>query len=488
MPRPHHSFRVTDELGQIQRLAPGHDVVSSSRSRDWLILGLGPDPKALAASLPPDAQVRYMECPAFLDQMDQDWRAAIPADWQRVARFDPQAEGNILFSSAALRLFPGFWTPVLAALLLPCPATSPGTSPPTVLLAACDGSTLAPDVAQAFRDEGLTVRALDRRDLLDCLEQKRPVLALSLNFAGLDRHGEILALLARAGVPVAVWCVDNPFLSLSGVRTNAWQALHLFVTDAWCLEPLKRHGACHASVLPLAAGRHFFAARPDHPELAENLLYVGRSAIPDKDLFFSGLHLRATLVDEARQMLESGERPDFGWWAGRLGYDRLWPGRDARRVGQGAEALSRDWRVRVLREAADTGRLALCGDDAWRELLDKPFLALPCVDYHEGLPGLYASARYVLGAASLLLPQALSQRHFDVWAAGGCLLTDATPGLDLFPAELTRPITYRTAGDLPRLFRLPDRERAELVRAWREHIADAHTYRHRIRTILEQVV
>ncbi len=54
MPRPHHSFRVTDELGQLQRLAPGHDVVSSSRSRDWLILGLGPDPKALAESLPPE--------------------------------------------------------------------------------------------------------------------------------------------------------------------------------------------------------------------------------------------------------------------------------------------------------------------------------------------------------------------------------------------------------------------------------------------------
>ena len=103
MPRPHHSFRVTDELGQLQRLAPGHDVVSSSRSRDWLILGLGPDPKALAESLPPEARVRYVECPALWEQMDEDWHAAIPTDWQRIETFDPLAEENILFSGAGRR-------------------------------------------------------------------------------------------------------------------------------------------------------------------------------------------------------------------------------------------------------------------------------------------------------------------------------------------------------------------------------------------------
>ncbi len=103
------------------------------------------------------------------------------------------------------------------------------------------------------------------------------------------------------------------------------------------------------------------------------------------------------------------------------------------------------------------------------------------------MPGRYASARYVLGAASLLLPHALSQRHFDVWAAGGCLLTDATPGLDLFPAELTRPITYRTAREIPELLRRPDQERTALIAAWRTHIAAAHTYRHRVRTILESL-
>ncbi|MGD9609241.1 MAG: glycosyltransferase [Desulfovibrionaceae bacterium] len=487
MPRPHHSFRVTDELGQLQRLAPGHDVVSSSRSRDWLILGLGPDPKALAESLPPEARVRYVECPALWEQMDEDWHAAIPTDWQRIETFDPLAEENILFSGAGRRLFPGFWAPFLAALLLPCPAAHAASGPGTVLLGASTGSTLAPDVRQAFRDENLVVRSLERADLLDCLEQTRPVLALSLNFAGLDRSGEVQALLDRAGVPVAVWCLDNPFLVLAGVRNAAWRTLRLFVTDAWCVEPLARHGARQVQVLPLAAGRHFFEAAPDHPELAQSLLYVGRSAIPDKELVFSGLHLRPERVTEARAMLERGERPDFGWWAKRLGCDTFWPGRDARRVGLGAEALTRDWRVRVLRQAARSGRLAVCGDEAWRELLDEPFTALPCVDYWEGLPGRYASARYVLGAASLLLPHALSQRHFDVWAAGGCLLTDATPGLDLFPAELTRPITYRTAREIPELLRRPDQERTALIAAWRTHIAAAHTYRHRVRTILESL-
>ena len=41
------------------------------------------------------------------------------------------------------------------------------------------------------------------------------------------------------------------------------------------------------------------------------------------------------------------------------------------------------------------------------------------------------------------MSEALTQRHFDVWAAGGFLLTDRTPGLDIFPRELVEPIVLR---------------------------------------------
>ena len=58
MQSPPRRLRLTDELGVPKTPGPGHDIVRTSRLGDWLILGLGPEPAALAASLPPDASVR----------------------------------------------------------------------------------------------------------------------------------------------------------------------------------------------------------------------------------------------------------------------------------------------------------------------------------------------------------------------------------------------------------------------------------------------
>jgi hypothetical protein len=488
MPHPCKRLRLADELGVPQTVPGGHDVVNRAPGQEWLILGLGPDPLALAATLPPQARVRYLECPAFWEQAGMAWREAIPASWQRIERFDPLVDQNILLANGSRKLFPSFWAPILAALLLPQPPLPEETGTRTVLLVARQGSLIAPDATAALWDAGWTVRSLtDQAGLVECLENGGPGLFLSINFTGLDRYGEVQAVLARAGVPVAVWCVDNPFHSLSGVKTNAWKDLHLFVTDDWFIEPLRQYGARHVHHLPLAAGRHFLTASPDRPDLADKLLYVGHSAVADKDLFFSGRSIREAFLDQAKAMLDDGQRPDFGWWTSKLGLARLWPGLQSRSAGIGAEESTRLWRARVLTAAAGTGRLAICGDAAWRDLVDRPFEFLPAQRYHGALAGFYASAKYVIGAASLLLPHGLSQRHFDVWAAGGCLLTDDTPGLSLFPPELTRPITYRTASQAAALARSLEPDRAGLIRAWRELIAREHTYSRRIRTLLERI-
>jgi spore maturation protein CgeB len=100
---------------------------------------------------------------------------------------------------------------------------------------------------------------------------------------------------------------------------------------------------------------------------------------------------------------------------------------------------------------------------------------------------MYASARCVVGATSPLLPRGLTQRHFDVWAAGGCLLSDDTPGLDLFPEELTRPVVYRAPSDIPDALKSLERDRAGFIHAWRELVSREHTYAHRIQSILTRI-
>ncbi len=485
MPVPIRRLRLFDELGMPKALAPGHDVVRRSSGSDWFVLGLGPDPRALADGLPRDARVAYLECPAFFEQAGEAWRAAIPSGWRRVEAFDPLSDRNVLLYGGALRLFPAFWGPGLAALRLPRPAPPEACPGKTALVPDLESRLIVPEAVAALREEGYAVVSVGSDGLAAFLARNRPDLYFSVNFAGLDRYGETQALLARAGVPVAVWCVDNPFHALSGVKTQAWKDLHLFVTDAWFVDPLRRHGAKKVHHLPLAASPGFFRATADHPGLADKLLFVGRSAFPGKERFFAGLTLPEALWATAQAMLRDGRRPDFAWWSQQLEIESLWPGQQARRAGFGAEESGLVWRSLVIREAARSGRLAVCGDAAWREAAGVPFELLPCVDYYGPLAGMYASARSVVGAVSPLLPHGLTQRHFDVWAAGGCLLTDRTPGLDIFPRELTDRIVYDRAGDIPALAGSLDSDRDGLIRSWRKLIAARHTYRHRIRTLLD---
>jgi hypothetical protein len=478
---------LVDSLGFERTLADGHEPIALPGGRRWLLLGLGPDPAVLAARLPAGAEVRYVECPEFIERAGPDWLAAIPAGWRRVTDFDPLEPVNILAYRQALDLFPVFWAAIRARLLLPRPLNAAPGRDKTVLVPQVPGSLLYPALAAAFAAEGFAVRPVSREGLLAGLEGERPALFFSVNAQGLDRLGEVQAVLARVGVPLAVWCVDNPFHVLSGVKTPAWREAHLFVTDDWFVEPLRRHGARRVHHLPLAVDPAFWPARPARPELAGRLLFVGHSAFADKERFFAGLRRDPVLWAEALEMLARGERPHYGWWAGRLGLETLWPGKAARQAGFGAEETGLAWRRLVIGQAALAGRLAVCGDTAWRELVAEPFELLPPVPYGPVLAGMYASARAVVGTVSPLLPQGLTQRHFDVWAAGGCLLTDASPGLSLFPEELTRPITYARAQDIPRLARERAHDRDGLIAAWRELLAAGHTYGHRVRRVLEVV-
>ena len=487
MPAPPRRLRLKDELGSLKTLISGHETVKTSPNRNWLVLGLGPDPLALAQSLPRDAAVSYLECPSFFDQAGEDWRSAIPAGWLRVKSFDPQSDQNVIMYHSSMQLFPGFWGPVGAALALPRPAPRGESGEKTALIPLARSRLIATEIGLALQGEGFQVQPMAANGLVPTLEQSRPELYLSINFAGLDPYGAAYSLLARAGVPVAVWCVDNPFHSLSGVRSDYWKNVHLFVTDSWFVEPLTRHGAKNVHHLPLAANQEFFQATPCRPDLADKLLFVGRSAFPGKSDFFAGLTLQDDAWAEAQNMLARGERPDFGWWAERLGIDSFWPGRQARRAGFGAEESGLAWRSMVIREAAKTGNLTVCGDEAWRNHVDAQFTLLPSVDYYGPLASMYASARYVVGATSPLLPHGLTQRHFDVWAAGGCLLTDATPGLGIFPDDLTKPVTFNKASDIVAMAKRLEPDRAGLVKQWKELIAREHTYARRIRTILERI-
>lgn len=579
MTRPER-MRIRCEDGTLQTLSSGVTAFDTytnvGHGGATLILGLGPDP-AVAVTLTggtaseagaetgirpsagtgirPVPDVLYMECPEFTLQMPRSWHTALPPHWRRLAPTDLASAlggttakapaggpdrtgerdgvGRIIVYRQNLRLFPSFWGPLLGRVMASrlAPARHEAASD-TVVLPGTESSLLLPELMTAFSEEGfapLRMAPSDMaRELPRLLADERPALFLSVNLQGLDAAGERFHLLQACGVPVAIWCVDNPWHLLSALRTPWWREAHLCVTDASFIPSLTAHGARHVLHLPLAASPAHFTPPPacgrtpspsmtapattaplregdaspraagtppapatPSPALAP-VLFVGRSRFPDRDRFFAGCRVPPEDMEAAQAMLRQGaphELPDFHWWVRRLGTSPLWPGKTVRNAGHAAETCALKRRVLCLAAAQEAG-LTVVGDAAWRDHLPHLDDLRPPVDYYGSLPAYYRNARWTLNVTSLLLPAGLTQRHFDVWMAGGFCITDATPGLAVFPPDLGSAVSFVNAEDLPLLLRRLEADpalREDLADAWRTCILGAHTYRHRVRTLLTNV-
>lgn len=523
--------RLPDFSGRLLSLPDAPEAWSCRGHGDAvLLLGLGPGAVQNLPFLAGASAVYWLESPRVFSAV-RCWRngegtgnaGPLPDHWREIS---PEAVPELAahcrcwFYTPGLRLDPAFWGPLLGAVdAAQCAPRIGGFVPLAGERAAMRGPVLLPG------DDGRLLHQELRTALTQCgfgpvldtppqplaascggkaaddfaarwrgyLGENRPVFLLSVNLRGLDAEGRVFHLCRALGIPVALWFVDNPWHVLAGVRLPWWREAHIFVTDAGFVESLRALGAQKVFHLPLAVAPHMWREMEEAPEQPlEPPLFVGRSAFPEKERFFAAARVPQSLEEEAAHVLASsvgpGDAPNFFWWRDRLG-GTLWPGHEVRRMGLGAERCAQANRARWLRaaRAGSSGGLRVVGDDGWKALLPGAVI-MPPVDYYTALPVLYARAEAVLNVTSLLMPGSLSQRHFDVWACGGLLLSDATVGLEIFPAELTGPMVLAGPDDVLEKcawFRAHPHEGLRLRRAWRAHLRARHSYAHRIGTLLE---
>ncbi|MDR3357848.1 MAG: DUF3880 domain-containing protein [Desulfovibrio sp.] len=496
-----------------------------AKSGSVLLLGLGPGrPENLPFTR--GKRVFWLDEPRVLRRLNATRPpGGIPENWQKVnVRQALELAPCCRIHEYRLnrRLAPRFWGPLLgriaagragvgkssgreakdgAALHSTSRARDGEGRQGTVLLTGTDRLLLHQELARALRGAGFGVLepplwfdGKKSRHTLTVWEKAiaryRPLLALSVNLRGLDPEGDIFWLCRALDVAVAIWCVDNPWHLLSSLPLPWWKEAALFVTDAGFVQPLQNAGARTVRHLPLAVAPHMW--RQDSElrcgHLPQTPLFVGHSAFPGQSRFFAAARVPQSTLTRAMREQSADNRvdspadgPQFHWWLETL---RLspWPGQAVRRAGLGADICSRARRARWIAAALPAG-LRLIGDDGWRNFFPGIEI-LPPVDYYAALPSRYTRSA-VLNVTSLLLPHSLSQRHFDVWAAGGLLLTDATPGLDIFPPELTRSVVLEGPEDFaPRLASLLADPGTRRLRAqWRDVLRSEHCYEHRVARI-----
>lgn len=490
--------KAQNELGKTRTL-PGmeNSFTRTGQGKEHIFLGLGPNPEFLPHMAGETGTAWFIECERFWEQMNRSWHERIPSSFQRMVPEDltPErmAASTLWIYTPGEHLFPSFWGPVMARVRL---ALHPSPRPPrtnVVLLSWSTNTLIVPELARAFEQLGLKPILVPENiatdQFTDLFSRISPRLFVSLNGAGLDAYGSHYHLLREAGTDVVVWMVDNPFHILGSYQGNFWKEIPMGVTDDWFIPPLQALGG-KPFHLPLATDPHFFKPPDrsgDHATFPQ-ITFVGRTAFPRKQGFFAGASVDKTLLATARQDIVQGERRDVSWWIDKLAITDFWPGHAIRNAGLGAEETSLTWRLACLESAAACTDLTIVGDSGWKDHLTRPFTLHPPLDYYGPLGAWYARAAITLNMTSMLLPHGLTQRHFDVWAAGGFLLTDTTPGQTIFPKELCAPISFHAPGELPALIRrfTPEStEKNDLRNAWQHEILTRHTYKHRAQKILD---
>ncbi|TIH16528.1 hypothetical protein D0S45_08945 [Marinifilum sp. JC120] len=489
MQRPER-IRIRNESGQLQSLPEGERYFQDLGGEgEILFLGLGPNPALTAELFPQAKKLLYIECTELSAQLPEGY--TIPAGLTQISADEAgDLSGfRIILYTPGKRLFPSFWEPLLSKLTVERAGIRSRNRSKSVWIPGDDNSLLVPELCRSFKAEGFSYKVIEpdamRKDLLNLLSSELPKLVLSINFSGLDNAGETFFMLREAGVKVAVWMVDNPFHIISGIKSNYWQDVPLLVTDHWFISALEKHGAKKVAHLPLATDPAVFNTElTPYPQLDERTVFVGRSSFPAKDNFFSGCSFSIEDEKAALQAIENSIKPDFEWWAEKDGLDKFWPGRKVRATGFKAEQSGLLWRILSLQNAGE--KLTVFGDDGWKQYLTDADLRPP-VDYFTTLPSIYAGAEISLNMTSPLLPCGLTQRNFDIWASGGFLLSDYTPGLSIFPQELLEHCTFKVPAELPEkidFIKSHPQLKKELSKKWQELIMNQHSYKNRLNNIL----
>lgn len=333
--------------------------------------------------------------------------------------------------------------------------------------------------------------------LLHEAESFKPDFLFTVNHLGFDSEGYLQRELEKIGVPSAVYYVDSPLLIMEDPEKMSSELSQIFCWDEYYVGRLRDLGFHSVEYLPLATDINFFHPREPGEipqEYRTRLAFVGDSlnkAIQDHISVLEPSMISAQVEREIESLQSKNGKvlPEILEAAA----DKMkFTGSEQRRrfIAAWLMKIHQRERLKTIENISDLG-LTIFGDDYWEGMFSgrKPALR-GLVRYFDQLPFIYAGAEIGFNATSFQMPRGLNQRAFDIPAAGGFLLTDYRPALEeIF--DLKKDIAvYKDSAEARELvdyYLKHPQQREKMSASAREKIITAHTYDHRIETIINKM-
>lgn len=329
------------------------------------------------------------------------------------------------------------------------------------------------------------------------IQKEKPELIVSVNMLGFDGNGILGDFSSRSGIPVAVWFVDDPDPILLHQQQFVNKNMAAFCWERACLPVLKDAGFSSAMFLPLATDPEMF---PFSQECGCSYKtgFVGSSM---SRKFLSEIAVKFMWREElepfvetcARRLLRSpgNVKEIISSVCSETGY--ALPFSDKRNLvwlhSYIIHNASMIRRKTIIESLIPDGIQTFGDPDGWRGLCGEGLKTNPDIDYRTGLVSVYRNIGVNVNITSCQMPSAVNQRVFDIPACGGFVINDMQQDIkELFDDK--EVVTYSSVEQLKELiarYGENEKERFEISRLARERIVQEHTYKRRVKTIMDVI-
>lgn len=331
----------------------------------------------------------------------------------------------------------------------------------------------------------------EKRDLLLRIKHQSPDYLFSINY--FDLVGQISLILK---IPYIAWFGDNPHLFLK--KSRPYPYCVYLVWDKGYVGRLKEMGFKPTFYLPLATNPKRFRpmdlSSQDKERYGCNISFVGVSNYWNyktyNDLIKDGEPRK--LYDEAIRVMCENPSLDMSDVLDKVqeSYGKTICFRDMEermRIERMLEGVVTSiLRARIINSISELG-VDVYGDDGWGKIVNKGVRVHGVIDYFDELPKLYNASKINLNITVHQSKGAISQRPFDISAAGGFCLSDYRWELGNLFTIGEEIIPYRDTDELLRLSRYyltHEEERREVAKRARNRVLRDHTYKKRMEEML----
>jgi len=493
------------------------DLSFWGRTIVFLGTGLGYHVAEKIHSLPPESTLVLAD--SFPECLDHFQSHVLKDRGNAVIKVSPESllDGRIDLAKLALKgtvqfikhpasfhMNPGFFHEVRAALFLHREKTK---RPAHRVLLLHGSFFLEEELRRAFEQNGTLIEvfrypqygfphqfeaALDRG-----IQEFRPDLILSVNMMGFDGEGALPQNASAAGIPIAVWFVDDPYPILAHRRQWVNASMIAFSWERAYLPPLRNAGFGDVHYLPLAGDVEMMSSAEEKPDL--DLAFVGssmgRAFLQEKILskFLWDPRLEP-MVQKSLPRILAGNASIRQILLEAAAGNPLFPRDDMNLTWLCSYAIhSASCRKRrdLIQGLLTLGIQTFGDPQGWRDLIGPGLKTNPDIDYRTSLGRIYSRIAVNLNITSCQMKTAVNQRVFDVPLAGGFVLSDNQPDLSELFAMGSEAVSYESLDDcrekIAFYLKNPD-ARERISSAARRRIQAEHLYLHRAKVILESLL